>query len=442
MKGKGPLVCLVGRTNVGKSALFNRLTGRRTASIVLDRVHVTRDYVQDVVRWKGKSFRLADTGGFTHTTPKDEITREVKKRALELLQEAHVVLFVCDIQVGLTEEDLGLARIVHRLGKPVFLLLNKADNKKMEDLAIDFRKLDFEQTFCTSVVHSRGIHEVLDFLIDRVPVLAESEQAAPDLKVAVIGKPNVGKSSLVNLLAQSQRCIVSPEAGTTREAIPVWVNFNRNTFEITDTAGIRQPRGIHDDLEKMMVKTSLEAIRTASIVLLLIDGSTESLTQQELRLMQYASEQKKPLILIINKVDLMDEFAKTKLTFELQRYDFLLKKFPILKLSCMSRKGVTKIVATIEQLWKRCINPLDSVEVTALVRSTLASIPMYRCGHKLNIWKVVVMPAKVPTFHLYVNNIHFFKPSHLAYVENLLRKHFDLYGCPVVLEAKQAVGMM
>ena len=271
-KKKYPKVLIVGRTNVGKSTLFNRLT-KNTKSIVYDRSGVTRDYIHENVEWDNKTFDLVDTGGITIKKKRNEIQHEITENVKQLFDEAVLVLFVCDVKNGLSEEDRLIARMVHRLDIPVLLLLNKADNKKKyEENHHEFYALGFDNIIPLSAEHGSGIATLLEKITQHIPNCIPMQEEKPEFKVVILGKPNVGKSSLMNLLLREERTIVSNIAGTTREAITEKIHFYKDSLQLTDTAGVRRKKKISDDLENLMVKSSLKSVKKSDIVLI-VDNS-------------------------------------------------------------------------------------------------------------------------------------------------------------------------
>ncbi len=317
-KKQPPRVMLVGRTNVGKSTLFNRLTSK-TKTIVHDREHVTRDYIHEFVTWDDKTFDLIDTGGMAIVPDAtgDDISRAVHERVMSLLNTAALFLFVCDVKNGLTEEDRRIARMLHRTKKPIILLLNKADHRRgLEENRADFYALGIDEMFGISATHGLGIATLLQRITEEIAEAPEVEEDYPTYSVAIIGKPNVGKSSLMNLLLKEERAIVSPVAGTTREAISENIHFYKDTVQLTDTAGIRRKRKVSDELETLMVKSSFRSVRAANIIIMLIDATAGKLADQELKLLFYAAEEKKAIIIVFNKVDLMTEDQKETLGYD------------------------------------------------------------------------------------------------------------------------------
>ncbi|MFA5074757.1 MAG: ribosome biogenesis GTPase Der [Candidatus Babeliales bacterium] len=436
-----PKVILVGRTNVGKSTIFNRLT-KNTKTIVLNKEGVTRDYISEIVDWADKKFELIDTGGLPfkkEKISKDPILEQVQQKVINLLEKASLILFVCDAKNGLVEEDLQVAKLLHKTKKPVLLLLNKADNiNAYQDNYPEFFKLGFDQIIPISAIHGTGIADLLEKITENIKQKTELiEDHKPVYKVTILGKPNVGKSSLMNILSKKERSIVTDIPGTTREAISQPIYTSCDLIQITDTAGIRKKSRVSEDLESLMVKSSLEAVRISDIILLVVDASEKQLSDQELKLLFYAYEQKKAIIIIFNKIDLLSEYDKKSFEYELQKHDFLLKKIPQIWISCKDKKNVHKIILNIEKLWQRLNQEIDKMEINEIVKTEWQKKPMFHNQMSIKLFKIRPLKAKTPTFILHVNKPEWFKETQLGFIENVLRKHFDFKGCPIQFVLKK-----
>ncbi|MCK4264778.1 ribosome biogenesis GTPase Der [Candidatus Babeliales bacterium] len=431
MKKRHPKVVLVGRTNVGKSALFNRLS-EDSRSIVFDGGGVTRDYLTEKISWKGKQFDLVDSGGLPLGKQGDCILEAVQKTVLSLIESADLILFVCDTKSGLLNDDRRVAQILHKINKPVLLLINKVDNKgAFEENFYEFQALNFKNVFYVSALHGTGMDDLLSKIVKVVPDKVE-DKTVSEYKVAIVGKPNVGKSSLMNLLSKIERSIVSDIPGTTRESISEKVSFLNSAVLLTDTAGMRRKSRVNESLETVMVKSSLRSLRESNIVLLLVDASEQQLTDQELKLLFYAYEQKKCIMIVFNKKDLLTEQERKTFEKNLKQYDFILKKVHIVWTSCKDRKNIGKVVTSVESIWKRCKQEFDS-QVLMDVLFELGTKPLYKSERTLKIYKISPKKDRIPTFSLKVNHPRFFSSDQLGFVENVLRKNYDLKGCPVRL---------
>lgn len=424
-------VVIVGRTNVGKSTLFNRLsTG--TKSITLDQEGVTRDIIKERVSWNDRYFELIDTGGITVKRSKDPIMEQVRQKALEAIEQATVILFVCDGSVGVVAEDRELARLVRKSGKKVFLVINKSDRKDMLEKLQDFDELHFKDVLPISAQHSKGIGELLEAVTESLPVsTSKPEDEKRICKVVLLGKPNVGKSSLMNALLEEERSIVHNTPGTTREPISERITFYKAVIQMTDTAGVRRKRTIDDTLETLMVKSSLEAVQDADVVVLLVDSSQGQLSDQEVKLAFYAFEKKKALIILFNKNDLLKEDIKKSLEHSAEEHWQVLDKVPQLFISCKERKNIGKILPLIQTVWERYCQEFEDDKINYLMKGALMKKPLYHKKHLLHIYKAKQIKTGPITILLFVNEPDWFGHSQLAYLENVMRATYDLEGVPV-----------
>lgn len=429
-----PTVVLVGRTNVGKSTLFNRLS-THVRSIVFDAPGVTRDFIKDLVSWQGRSFELVDTGGVSFSKTEDIILQEVRARALACIETAYLVLFVCDGSVGLLPEDREIAKLLHKKGVRVALVVNKMDTKRAREYESDFLKLGFKTTLLISALHSRGVVDILEAIVDQIPDPIELPEAEKSCKVVLLGKPNVGKSSLLNLLLKQERAIVSNIPGTTREPISEHIRFYQEDILLTDTAGVRRKRSVEEPLELLMAKSTLQAVKHADIVLLMVDSSQGCLADQELKLAFYVFDaQHKGLILLFNKQDLLaqDDYAKIMLEQGVKEYQFLLKKTEQLSISCKDGQNIGKILPLVQKVSERYQRTFSDEELTVLFNSALEKKPLYKQEERLIVFNAKQVKSGPITIILYVNNPPWFGQSQLTFFENQLREYASLKGVPVV----------
>jgi len=430
-KIKLPHVVIVGRTNVGKSTLFNRLS-ENVKAIALDVEGVTRDFLKDTISWQGRSFELIDTGGISLRKTQDPILKQARAIAISMIESADIVLFVVDGKAGLVTEDREIAQLLHKYGKTVFLVINKVDVKEAVENAYDFEGLGFSQSCFISAAHGKNIIDLLELIVTHLPAPVLVEVEEPAFKVMLLGKPNVGKSSLMNLLLQKERAIVSPEAGTTREALAERVTFYQEDILLSDTPGVRRMRSVTEPLEGMMVQSTMQALKNSDIVLLLIDASAESVVDQELKLAFYAFDsQYKALMILFNKYDLIDEATKARFDHALSEYDFFLKKIVTLNISCKTDKNVGKILPAVRELWDRYSHKFNQNELTQLFKEASVKRPLYHNKNLLMFFSAHQVSTAPITIVMHVNHPTWFGESQRAYFENVLRQKYDLRGVPI-----------
>ncbi len=428
---KNPSVVVVGRMNVGKSTLFNRLSVS-IKSLTLDYAGVTRDFIRDSVCWKNRCFDLVDTGGINLSKTQDILQEKTRQIALEMLEKADVALFVVDGATGLVKEDRDIAKILHKFKKNVIVAANKMDRKEAQEVVHEFRQLGFQTIIPVSAEHARGIGDILDAITDLLPEKVIEDDKKPGCRIVLIGKPNVGKSSLLNLLLKKDRSMVSEIPGTTREAISETISFYQEDILVTDTPGIRKKKSVTEDLETMMVKSSMRALDNADIVLLLVDASEGKVADQELKLAFYAFTQKyKGLIILFNKQDLVTERSKEDMKFNLEEYEYMLNRVPQLSISCKTERNTGKIIPLVMEVCQRYYRTFTENELTTLFKNELEKKPLYHKTVPLILFGVEQIKRGPITIALRVNDPNFFGPSQLTFFENLMRKTYDLKGVPI-----------
>jgi GTP-binding protein len=430
-KIKLPQVVVVGRTNVGKSTLFNRLS-ENVKAIALDLEGVTRDFLRDTIAWQGRSFELIDTGGISLRKTQDPILSQSRAIALSMIESADIILFVVDGKAGLVTEDREIAQLLHKHGKTVFLVVNKIDVKDAAENMYEFEGLGFPKSCFISAAHGKNIVDLLELIVAHLPAPLMVEVEEPAYKIMLLGKPNVGKSSLMNLLLDKDRAIVSPEAGTTREALAERVMFYQEDIQLSDTPGVRRMRSVTEPLEGMMVQSTMQALKNSDIVLLLIDASAESVVDQELKLAFYAFEsQYKALIILFNKYDLVDEGTKVRFDHALSEYDFFLKKVITINISCKTGKNVGRILPAVKEVWDRYSRKFNQNELTQLFKEASVRRPLYHNKNLLMFHSAHQKNTAPITIVMHVNQPTWFGSSQLAYFEKVLRQEYDLRGVPV-----------
>lgn len=429
----GFTVAIVGRPNVGKSTFFNRLLEQRKA-IVDDASGVTRDRQYGVTEWSGKSFNLIDTGGFVPDSD-DVFEKEIKKQVLIAVEEADALLFMVDASTGITTLDEAMADVLRRTTKPVFLVVNKVDNSERLLEGAEFYSLGFEHIFFLSSMSGSGTGEVLDEIIaligdDRV---ITEEEGIP--KFAIMGQPNVGKSSLLNALIGQERTIVSDIAGTTRDTIHTRYNLFQKDFILIDTAGIRRKTKVHEDLEFYSVIRAIKAMDEADVCLLLLDAS-KGITAQDLSIFSLAVKKGKGIVVLVNKWDLVAKETNTA-----KEYEKELKKrlapftdIPILFVSVLEKTRIFKAIELALEVYENKQRKIPTSELNEVMLKAIEnySAPVVR-GHSVKIKYVTQLPTHVPSFAFFCNFPDDIKQPYQNYLENQLRDHFDFQGVPVRL---------
>ncbi len=423
-----PLIAIVGRPNVGKSTFFNKVVGRKI-SITEDRPGVTRDRLYADGEWRGKSFTIVDTGGIEMRS-EDTMWREIKKQAEVAVETAQVILFFVDGREGLTTSDYDVADMLRRSKKPVILVVNKIDEYS-EDKIFEFYSLGLGEPYPVSAEHSTGIGDVLD---EAVSWFEKGDLQEDDsLKIAVVGKPNAGKSSLVNKLLGFERSIVTDVAGTTRDAIDTKFVYNGKNYTIIDTAGIRKKSKVEDDVEYYSVMRAFDAVRRADVCLLVVDA-TEGLTEQDTKIIGYVHEQGKPSIIVMNKWDLIDKDTNTinkfedKLKEDLKFMDY----FKSVYISAKTGQRTEKIMTLIDEVYAHSNLRISTGVFNDLIFDTVRrnEPPSYN-GRRLKVYYASQVDVAPPTFVLKVNSADLMHFSYERFLENVIRKNFDFSGTPI-----------
>jgi GTP-binding protein len=439
MSNKYPVVSLVGRANVGKSSLFNCFA-RNTRSLVFDYPGVTRDCVRETIALHDATnnetvIELVDTGGLSGAQA-DGFEELVFSAARNVIIESTLVVLLVDGTVGVQEADIKLVRMLYALRKEVIVAVNKIDCSTAQERFGEFYTLGVKRVVKVSAQHRIGIDELEEMIITYIGASTKQDwtPATPSYRVTIIGKPNVGKSSLLNKLLGYDRALVSPQAGTTREAVTSPVQFYQQTILVSDTPGIRQKHGVTDDLEKCMVHTAFEQLKDADIVVLVIDGTAGILCDQELKLAFYAwKEQHKGLIIIRNKADNITAENDRALEQQKESYKHLCDNVPWLTISCLSGKNVGKVVPLIDKVWQRHSTLLPHMAVKELIQQQFQKTPIFRLRQKLMVEKIEQIGVAPMTFLVKTNKPTLFDDAARGFLERLLRTHFDLLGVPLRL---------
>ena len=428
-------VVILGRPNVGKSTLFNRLVGRRQA-LVRDEPGVTRDRQVGEVSWGDARFEVVDTGGFT-ASDRDPLLSSVRHQAEVALENAALAVLVIDARAGLTAEDLGLARLLRRTGKPVLVAFNKLDDAKVEARADwdDLYRLGLGEPFAISAEHARGIADLLDAVVERLPKAPQADEATGEgdtshaPRVALVGRPNVGKSTLLNRLLGEERVVVSPIAGTTRDAIEVELRTKGRHYMLIDTAGLRRRESSSgDELEHDTAAASEEAMARADVVLVMMDAS-EPAVEQDARLVGMALERYKPLILLFNKVDLIAvrDAAKRLRDAVAEGIRFAFERTPILQISALQGTGVEKVLPMARRLFTQASTRISTPEVNRFLQAAEDGHPPPRSGsHLVRLYYAAQVAERPPTFVFHANRPEGIQDSYRRYLSNALRDRFGL----------------
>lgn len=448
-----PIVAIVGRPNVGKSTLFNRLAGERMA-IVDDTPGTTRDRLFAFSEWNGRRFHIIDTGGIDPSTggfstplsiDSSDYIKEIRSQALLAIQEADAVLFLVDAVSGITPADFEVADLLRRNQKeedgkqipPIFLVVNKADNQAQRDSCYEFFQMGMGNPYPISAYHGTGTGDLLDALVDHLPLMDESE-SDDSIKIAILGKPNTGKSSLLNRLAGEERSIVSPIAGTTRDAIDLHMEYNGTPITLIDTAGIRRKGKIDRGVEKFSVIRSMRAIEHCDVALLMIDATSE-ISSQDTHIAGYILESWKSTVILVNKWDAIEkdtytiEDYKNRIRGALNFLDYV----PMLFISALTGQRVDQVIPLALQVQnERMIKLGTAVLNRILMRAQDKHAPASKTGKKLRIYYGTQVRSDPPTFMLYVNNPELAHFTYLRYIENQIRQEYPFSGTPIRLVLK------
>ena len=433
-----PLVAIVGRPNVGKSMLFNKLTGQRL-SIVEDTPGGTRDRIYAPCEWRGRKFDLVDTGGIEPGTD-SEILLFMRKQAEIAIQNATVIVFLCDIQTGLTASDQEVASMLQKSGKPVVLAVNKMDKTGVTDPDVyEFYNLGLGDPVPVSAVHGHGTGDLLDECFKFFPPETEEEEDPDVIKVAIIGKPNVGKSSLVNKILGEERVIVSDMAGTTRDAIDNYFENDKGKYLFIDTAGMRRKSRVDDRVEKFSVLRATLAIERCDVCLILIDG-TEGVTEQDTKVAGLAHEAGKACIVVVNKWDIVDKDDKTmdKMTKDIRRDLAYMDYAPILFLSALTGSRVDRLFDAINSVNEQASMRITTGMLNDVLSDATARVqPPTDKGKRLKVYYMTQVGVKPPHFVIFCNRMDIFHFSYQRYLENQIRATFGLQGTPVKLTIRE-----
>ena len=423
-------VAITGRPNVGKSTFFNRMLEQRK-SIVDDFSGVTRDRQYGVTDWNGKSFNVIDTGGFVADS-NDIFEREIRKQVYTAIEEANAIIFMTDVSTGITNLDEDMAEMLRRSPKPVYLVVNKVDNHNRQLEAAEFYCLGFEKIFFLSSISGTGTGELLDEICSKIPE-EKIEEPGTLPKFAIIGQPNVGKSSLLNALTGQERTIVSEIAGTTRDAVHTTYNLFNKEFILIDTAGIRRKKKVSEDLEFYSVIRAISAVDESDVCILLLDAE-KGITAQDLNIFSLAEKKGKGIVVLVNKWDLVKKETNTA-----RDYEKLLKQklapfndVPIIFISATEKLRIFQAMETALKVYENRQQKIPTSQLNEVMLKAMESYhaPVVR-GHAVKIKFVTQLPTVVPSFAFFCNFPNDIKTPYKNYLENQMREHFPLTGVPI-----------
>jgi GTP-binding protein len=430
-----PLVAIVGRPNVGKSTLFNRLCGGHHA-IVEDEPGVTRDRRYGDADWAGRLFRVVDTGGLDLAAAKQgPLAKGIVRQAMKAVEEADLILFVCDAREGILAQDREAAEVLRKSGKPILWAANKVDNATEEAAVLSLYEIGADQAFGISAQHGRGVGELCDALLEKLPqaphISDETEADAHPIRLALVGRPNAGKSSLINQFVGDERMLVDAQAGTTRDPVDTPVEIGGRPYLLIDTAGIRRRSKVFAPMEKIAVSMAEKAIGRADVTVLVVDGA-EGLAEQDAKIAGLCDEQGRALVICFNKLDLIDEKRQQKLHEDLNRQLQFVPWAKVVFASARTGKGLQRILDAVQHAYSAYTKRISTGELNRWFETIVEKHPpsLYR-GKPVKLYFIQQPQARPPTFLLSVNHpegVHF---SYRRYLVNQLREAFELDGTPV-----------
>ncbi len=448
-----PLVALVGRPNVGKSALFNRIVGQRKA-VVSEIPGTTRDRIVGEAEWNGAVFNVADTGGLEVYQPKQTVSatspleegsglfvQEIRAQAMIAIEEADVIVLVVDALAGITAADQEIADILRRADKPVLLAANKADNPSRRDDTFEFYGLGLGEVFAVSALHGTGTGDLLDAIVEALPFRAEPDFEAEDtsIKIAIVGRPNVGKSSLLNRLLGEERAIVSEVAGTTRDAVDTQVIWEGMPITLIDTAGIRRRGRVAPGIEKYSVLRAQKAIERADVVLLVIDA-TDGVTQQDAHIAGMITEELKSAVIVVNKWDAIEKDTRTMNEYmdKIRQELSFLPYVPVLFISAKTGQRIHTVLETAVRVQEERLVRVPTSELNRIVREAmLRHAPQTKQPRPLKIFLAQQVKVDPPTFLLHVNDKSLLHFTYERYLENQIRRVYPFTGTPIRISIRE-----
>lgn len=446
MRSTLPVVVIVGRPNVGKSTLFNRLVRKRVA-VVEDTPGITRDRLYAEAEWNGRRFQVVDTGGIVFQE-EDPLSEQIRVQANIALEEADVVLFVTDTIDGVNPDDQDLANKLRPVEKPVLLVVNKSDNPQRDDFANEFYRLGLGEVYPVSGLHGRGVGDLMDVVVELLPPSSEARDEREEIRVAIIGRPNVGKSSMVNAFTGQKRMIVSSIAGTTRDAIDTELEYRGEKFRLIDTAGIRRRGKIQGSVEYYMVDRAQKAVDRADCALIIVDGS-EGLTDGDKRIMKLAHDAGKACVFAVNKWDMREPPDGEPRKMTTLKKDFLRiisDQIPELAYataaftSAKESAGLEPVLDEILRAQEAYSFRISTGQLNRLIHDAVFERPYTTKGKALKVYYATQVSTRPPTFMLFVNDPELLHFSYERYLLNKIRATFPLAGTPVRIRTKSSHG--
>ena len=430
-----PKVAIVGRPNVGKSSLFNRILGERL-SITDDTPGVTRDRIYAKASWLSQEFYIIDTGGIEIENAPFQV--EIKAQVEIAIEEADVIIFVVDCRSQLTDDDVFIAKMLYKVKKEIIVAVNKVDDQKFKDNIYDFYALGLGEIFPISTQHGIGVGDLLDEVIKHFPIKDEKGEDE-GIKFSLVGRPNVGKSSLVNAILNEQRVIVSDMAGTTRDAIDESFNYEGYKYVMVYTAGLKKRKKIYENLDKYAQIRTIDAIVRSDVVLLVLDAST-GIIEQDTHVGQYIEMYNKPCIIVVNKWDLVKKETNTMQEFEKdvrEKFKYL-DYAPIVFLSALTKSRIKTLYPMLKMTYEAYRRRIQTSILNDVVLDAYQmNLPAFFNGGKLKIYYATQVGVEPPTFSIFVNDENYLHFSYKRYLENQIRKNFDFFATPIKIELRR-----
>lgn len=431
------IVAIVGRPNVGKSTLFNRLTESRKA-IVDDFSGVTRDRHYETAEWVGKKFTVVDTGGFVHGSD-DIFEKAIRDQVLIAIEEASVIIFMVDVLTGITDLDMEIADLLRRTSKPVYVVANKVDHAKLHYDSSEFYAFGLGEVYNVSSVTGSGTGELLDAVVSHFPEPIEEEEEDPLPKITIVGRPNVGKSSMTNALLGEERNIVTDIAGTTRDTIKIHYNKFGHEFILIDTAGLRRKKKVSEDIEFYSVMRTIRALEDSDVVILMLDAQ-EGVEAQDINIFHLAEKNRKGVMIVVNKWDLIEKDHKTMKAFEAQIRERIapFTDVPIIFTSVVEKQRIFKVVETAMEVYRNKTKKIPTSKLNEVMLDIIENYPPPALkGKYIKIKYATQLPGKTPMFAFFCNLPQYIKDPYKRFIENKLRENFGFTGVPIQIYFRQ-----